>query len=924
MHGRGRELAQIEAFVAGADQGFAALAIVGEPGIGKTTVWEEAVRAAEARAFTVMRHRAAEQEVTLAYAGLGDLFSDSETLLPRLPDPQRGALAAALMLSATDSPDQRAVGLGALAALRLHSAERPILVAVDDVQWLDGSTLRILQFALRRMTREPLRLLMTLRSGSTSPLVRKASLRVETDELQLGPLDEAALEALLGQSLGQHVRKAKLRDLHEVSGGNPFFALEIAREAVRTGRPLDGGEPFPIPDDVRDLLEARLRRLDAQTRDLLFVVAAASRPTSALLLAVLGADARAYLAQALEAEVVVFDRGRLRFSHPLLASAVYAGRDVAARRRVHLRLASVIDDPEERGRQIALGSDIPEAEIAAALDEAVAAARKRGATDAAALLGEHALRLTPPGDEGDLARRAMIAADDLFVIGEIDRSQALVADLATRMPAGPRRARVLRRLARARASGIGFTTTEALFRDALVDAASDPPTRALLEHDLGEALLQYGHLKEAAPHCEAAVELAAKIDDALLLRRAQITCDVLRFMQGRDVPADLEHRARMLIAEDSRERRAAEPGFFDEVQGCALMLKYSDSFELAREVLESLLRTMEAEQGEGIMGPVLFHLAELECWAGRLTRSSELVRELQRTLTRIRQGGMRTRVAYAAALAHAHAGRLERAQRIATTHLAVADAEGDVFLTIRLESLLGFIALSAANTSTAAEYLRHASALSESAGYGEPGIVRYAGDEIEALLAADDFNAAKVSLERLEQRARQLNRVWANAVAGRGRALLTAASGDLDGALEIASASLPLHDRIAQPLERGRLLISIGILHRRRKDRRAAREALGTARVVFDSIGASAWAARAIAEAERISGRRPHPGGLTPTEQHVAELAAAGLTNKEVAAEMHLSVKAVEANLSRVYRKLAIRGRRDLDARLQGSDDLSG
>jgi predicted ATPase len=451
MLGRSRELAQIEAFVARADQGFAALALVGEAGIGKTTLWEEAVRAAEARGYTILSCRAAEQEVTLAYAGLSDLFADSETLLPRLPRPQREALAAALMLSVADSSNQRAVGLGVLAALRLHAAARPTVIAVDDVQWLDGSTLRVLQFALRRLTREPLRLLATLRSGSASPLMRRAAVRVEPDELQLGPLDQAALEALLSQALGQQLRKAALRELHEVSRRNPFFALETAREAIRTGRRLDGGEPFPIPDDLRNLLEARLRRLDEHTRDLLLVVAAASRPTSALLQDVLGDDARGHLAQALEVGVLVFDRGRLRFSHPLLASAVYAGRDIRERRDIHLRLANAVDDPEERGRYLALGTEIADAGIAAALDEAVTAARRRGATDAAALLGEHALRLTPPADEDDLARRAMNAADDLFVIGEIDRSEALVGDLAARMPAGPPRARVLRRLARARA-----------------------------------------------------------------------------------------------------------------------------------------------------------------------------------------------------------------------------------------------------------------------------------------------------------------------------------------------------------------------------------------------------------------------------------------------------------------------------------------
>jgi DNA-binding CsgD family transcriptional regulator len=491
------------------------------------------------------------------------------------------------------------------------------------------------------------------------------------------------------------------------------------------------------------------------------------------------------------------------------------------------------------------------------------------------------------------------------------------------MSAGPARARVVRRVVRARGFAIGFATTEALLRSALADASSDVPTRALLEHDLGLALLQYGHLEDAVSPCEAAVELAAKTGDALLAQRAEITRDVLRFMQGHGAPLDLDDRAHGLLAEESRERRSIEPAFLDEALACALMLKSADRFESARELLEQLLRNVEAERGEGIVAPVLFHLVELECWAGRLDRSTELVRELQRALARVKHGGMRTRVGYAAALINAHRGALDRARRIAATHLTGAVAEGDFFLAIRLEALLGFIALSG-NTPIAADHLQHASALSESAGYGEPGIVRFAGDEIEALLRADQIDAAELSLERLEQRARHLDRLWAYAVAGHGRAQLTAAHGDLDGALELAHATLPFHDRLTQPLERGRLFMTVGILHRRLKNRVAARERLAAAHATFEAIGATAWAARATAETERISGRRQQQSRLTPTEQRAAELAAAGRTNKEVAAELHLSVKTVEANLSRVYRKLAIRGRSELAARLRIGDEIPG
>ena len=723
---------------------------------------------------------------------------------------------------------------------------------------------------------------------------------------------------MIERTLGTSLLKPALHQLHTVSGGNPFFALEIAKEALRTGRRLTSEELPPIPTDLRNLVNARISRLDSTTRELLLVVAAAVRPTATLLERVLGADARAHLAEALEADVLVFEHGHLRFSHPLLASTVYASRPPAERRRIHLRLAGSVDDSEERGRHLALGTEIPDRSVATALDEAAIAARGRGATEAAALLTEHALRLTPPEDEARLTQRAIDAADSLFLIGETERSHAVVAELAARMPADPSRARVFRRLARARAYTAGFATTESLLTRALADARSDLPTRALLEHDLGEVLLQYGRLDEAKPHCDAALNLAEQLRDTELTRKAQLARDGLYFMRGQGLPAGFVERAAAFAANPPLASGDREPRFFDEFQVRALMLKYADHFSTARDLLERLRTSMMAEGREGIVAPVLFQLAELECWAGNLRRSRRLTRDLVRTLARSGQEGMRTRAAYATALVHAHSGRLDLARRIATSHLRRAESTGDLFLTIRLQALLGFVALSAGDAGTAATHLRQASSFSEAAGYGEPGVVRYAGDEIEALLLCDDIDAARGSLERLERRARQHDRPWAIAVAGRCQALLAAATGDLDRAIEAALATIPLHDRVEQPLERARTLMTLGILYRRSKRRRESREALTAALDIFESIGATAWSTHTRSEIERISGRKTRPTGLTPTEQHVAELAAAGRTNKEIAAETHLSVKAVEANLSRVYTKLAVRSRSELAARLVG------
>ena len=367
--GRARELKRLGRFLAGAGEGFATLVISGEAGIGKTTLWEEALGEADARGYVVLRCRAAEQEETLAYVGLGDLLAPSAPLFPRLPGLQRVALEAALLLTRKGAPDQRAVGLAVLATLRMHAEERPTVVAVDDAQWLDRSSVRVLRFALSRLRQEHLRLLVTVRSGTEAPLVQGPLVRPLPEELQLGPLDGRELEVVIERTLGTSLLTPALHQLHEVSGGNPFFALEIAKEALRTGRRLTSAELPPIPPDLRNLVNARISRLDPTTRELLLVVAAAVRPTATLLERVLGADARAHLAEALEADVLVFEQGHLRFSHPLLASTVYASRPPAERRRIHLRLAGSVDDSEERGRHLALGTTIPDSSVAAALDE---------------------------------------------------------------------------------------------------------------------------------------------------------------------------------------------------------------------------------------------------------------------------------------------------------------------------------------------------------------------------------------------------------------------------------------------------------------------------------------------------------------------------------------------------------------------------
>jgi ATP/maltotriose-dependent transcriptional regulator MalT len=231
---------------------------------------------------------------------------------------------------------------------------------------------------------------------------------------------------------------------------------------------------------------------------------------------------------------------------------------------------------------------------------------------------------------------------------------------------------------------------------------------------------------------------------------------------------------------------------------------------------------------------------------------------------------------------------------------------------IRCLALLGVIELSAGDARAAAAYLRRAEAMSSEAGYGEPGVLRFEHDAVEALLAVGERDHAQRICARLEACGRRHGRPWAIAAAARSRALLESAAGDLDAAERDLQDALGGFRTLGQPLETGRTLLHLGGVRRRRRQKRAAREALDAAAETFASVGATAWLARARDEAARIGGRPAAPRELSEVERRVAELAADGATNREIADELFISVKTVERHLSHTYAKLGVGSRREL------------
>jgi hypothetical protein len=353
--GRDTELGQIEAWLAPGAPGPAGprlvLVIEGEPGIGKTTLWTEATGRARAAGWHVLSCRPAASDAGLPHAGLADLLrSVPDDAFTRLPAPQRRALGVALLREEAGGIDldPRAVGTGLTALLGLIGSDGPLMLAVDDAQWLDPASARALGFALRRLDDRQLRLVTTVRTEGPAGQRTGAFASVEASvdrhtitRIEVGPLTVAAIHQMFVRTLGSSFPRPVLVRIHRAAGGNPFYALEIGREVQRLGVPPPS-QPLPIPGDHRDLALLRLQRLPRATRTVLARVAAMARPSTADL------DLDALAPAEVAGIVRVRPGGRAEFTHPLFASALYSSLPEASRRKLHRDLAERAASPEER------------------------------------------------------------------------------------------------------------------------------------------------------------------------------------------------------------------------------------------------------------------------------------------------------------------------------------------------------------------------------------------------------------------------------------------------------------------------------------------------------------------------------------------------------------------------------------------------
>jgi DNA-binding CsgD family transcriptional regulator len=895
--GRDGELAAIEALL-DPDLLPATLLIDGEAGIGKTSICDAAVAVASERGFEVLITRPAAAEAELTLVGIGDLLEPVlERILPALPSPQAGALRAALLLDNESSgADVRALGIAFLSALRIVASTRLVLVLVDDVQWLDAGSAGLLRFAWRRLESEPLALLLARRVGFSDAVT--PGLR-SFEQLELEGLSAGALHRLLRERLELVLSRPALRRLHDLSAGNPFYALELGR-ALRSGTiRLERGEP--LPPTLEALVGERIAALPPATRDALAVAAAVSRPTPSLV------GPPAVLAPAVAAHVVALDRGDIRFTHPLLASAAYAWLDDGARRELHARLAAEVNDVEERARHLALAAAGPDESVATELGVAAASAHSRGAVEAAAELAEMALQLTPATEEDARHERTLTAVRYRFESGDVAGPRAVLEQLLAVEPHGPQRARALGDLARMHMFQGSRRRAVVLLRDALEEAGEDAALRAMLEERLLATLIVLReNLQEAWARARSTAEAAERVGDRGVRVRALAAIGFVGGLVGD--PEAVAHLERAVQLE-------SHAGFLGALErpsfNLAAVLMWRGELARARELFDEASRKAADAGDESSLAWTADNLAYLEFLAGNWTRALAWASEGDEIAGQTGQPPQQAHAKATAALVYAHLGDASAARAAAAAALELSGDEVAIGW-LNAGWALGVLELGRGDPAAAHAALDPLCAHAEREGIGEPGTMRFVFDDVEALVALGRTEEATERLSIVEAHARRLDRPFALAASARCRGLLAAAAGDHAGALAAFDRALVEHARAPFPFDRARILLAQGVALRRARRKREARAAFEEAQAIFDSLGAALFAQRSRDELAQIGGRTSAGEELTPTERRVVELVAQGLTNRQVAAAAFVTPKTIEFHLRNIFRKLDIRSRAEL------------
>lgn len=884
-----------------------ALVVEGEAGIGKTTFWLAACEHARASGFCVLSARGAAAEAVLAYAALADLLAGIEPdAWANLPDPQRLALDRLTLRSTDDGSvaDQRTVAAAFLAVIEELAQHQRVILAVDDLQWLDPSSALAIAFATRRIS-GPVGVLATVRTGQAEnpaawlELPRPDAVR----RISLPPMRLGALHHVVSQRLGQSISRPGMVRIHEVSGGNPFYAIELARVFEDDA----AGTDIRLSATLSDLVRARLTCLRSDVQDVLIAAACLGQPTVELLASALPeiSDGIDQLLQEAEAAgVLVLDGHQVRFSHPLLGSGAYTDATAARRRAMHRRLAGVVEEPELRARHLALAATRGDPATVESLDAAAEIARMRGAPAAAAELLDLAIGLG-----GDTARRRIGSAALHFTAGDSAHARTILERVLDRPASAGLRAEALSLLAViSQLEGSVLEGFDALER-ALVDAGDDLALRVQILVSLAWAHTHIaGEFAKTSCFIEDAVAGATRLNDPHLLSQALGMSAVVHILLGDGLE---EQKLRRAVELESGQ--AAITVMFRPAVHDAILSAWTGQFDAARAKFLALRRGCIERGEESELVFVTFHQVLNEIWRANFAEAALIAED---TVERARQLGGTLPLAAALtvrALVAAYAGHETDARRDIDDAMGPMRQSGSALLLAWPVAALGFLEVSLGDYRAAITALEPLLDRVTAAPHAtEIFVAWFLPDAVESLINVGRLDEAEPLIAAFERNGRRLDRAWMLAVGARCRGMLSAARGDVAGGAQAVQHALGHHEQLTMPFERARTMLLLGQLQRRQRRKETSARTIREALAVFEELDTPLWADRARAELDRSSVGQRRGAGLTPSEKRVAELAASGMTNRDVAATLFISPKTVETNLAHIYRKLGIRSRVEL------------
>lgn len=902
LRGRTDELARIEALLAQARRAEGgALLLHGDPGIGKTALLAAAARRA-GEELTVLRTTGAEGSAGLPYDALRQLAEPLLHLRGRLPQVQAQALGVALALEPPSPPERLAVPLALAALLGLAARERPVLALVDDLQWLDPASREAILFAARRIGGLPVALLLAARDDDGEPFDAPGIERRAVTALDADSARSLLREA--GDALSEPVREAVAR----AAAGNPLALLELP--AGLTPAQRAGRAPLELPMRLGPLLQATFVRqvaaLEPEARRATTVAAALERGPLAWLLealAQLGLPAGA-LDGAERARVVVTTGGRVELRHPLLRIAAYYAAGEEERRAAHRALAATAPAAPLRAWHLAAAADASDAGAAAALEEAARAARVVGGHAEAAAAFERAAELS--ADAGGRGRRELEAAVDAATAGDHDRALALLDDAA-----GHAGERVRAEVVRLRGN-LGIRRGEA--------------HRALRELTAeGERQLAGGNEAAAAAlFLEASVApfMTGEVEQQIyIVERARLTAAsagaeqqvLAELVAGEtDVAFGREAVGRATLADAVERLDAVDLVAHGEIVGMAAQTSlWVGEFARAAAIVDEMVAACRRVSAFGRMTYPLSVRSHLAFCRGAWTTAAQAGRE---GVQIARETGQDTLLAFALAnLARVDAaqGRSAAARASVAEALAITDRERTDGVAIHVHAADALAELVDGRADAAARAARRAGERQAALNLRHPAVTMWAAELIDALAVAGRPAEARSAVDALAVRAEETGSLWGAAVAARGEVTLA----DDDEVDARAAIALPLAEALGMPFELARTELAIGERLRRSQRRADARRPLARALAGFERLGAAPFAGRSRIGLDAPAAPPALPGAavpLTPQERRIAQLVAAGSTNREIAAELSLGEKTLERRLTALYRKAGVASRTEL------------